>query len=75
MSDTGRNTTNKCGRVVYDIANSGMCNALGCRSKMRHIRQMPTARARKHMRASTTSMTMLPRTRRFSMIVGRNRVG
>lgn len=75
MSDTGRNTTNNFGRVIYSIANSGMCNALGCRSNIRHIRHMPTARARKHMRASTTDMTILPRTRRFSMIVGRNRVG
>lgn len=75
MSDTGRKTTNKCGRVVYDIAKSGMCKAVGCRSNMRQIRHMPTARARNHIRASTTSMTMLPRTRRFSIIVGRKRVG
>lgn len=75
MSDTGRKTTKNFGRVVYSMAKSGMCNALGCRSNMRHIRHMPTARARKHMRASTTSITILPRTRPFSIRVGRKRVG
>ncbi len=54
--------------MVTAVANRKTCNGLVFRDNARQIRHMPTARTRKHIRASTTAMLVLPRMSRRSSL-------
>lgn len=59
---------------MFVVAKRKTCSHVGCRDKMRHMRHIPRARDNKEVRASAVAMTMVPRTRRISIMVSRGSV-